>query len=122
MLSSALQSCAMSWLTQQPCLAVLQVVERYQGHQSIAYGADWYKGYQRPSTGIQSEKEQHQLGGCSTSDTQTVLMADRQPPQGQEGGAGRLQLAGTQYDMAATCSFYDRRLHLWKPNFQITLQ
>jgi diphthamide biosynthesis protein 7 len=50
----------------------LKAICSYQGHESITYGADWYRG--------------------------------------QVGDQGKMSM------LAATCSFYDRSLHIWSPS------
>ena len=54
--------------------SVIEVVERYEAHGSIAYGADWCRGPAR----------------------------NRNEPK--------------HLNLVATCSFYDRLLHLWSPS------
>lgn len=79
---------------------LLQVVEQYTGHDSIAYGADWYKGqWPQPPSSRQS-------------DAGTVLLHDEAATNTPQHPAEQQQ---QHRDIVATCSFYDRRLHLWSP-------
>jgi len=64
----------------------LQVVQTYTGHGSISYGADWFRGGALED----SRGEETQSTAASAAST-------------------------TNVNLAATCSFYDRLLHLWSP-------
>lgn len=66
--------------------ASIEVVETYQGHGSIAYGADWWYGNGASRRLTQGDQQQ----------------ADSSPLPRQQG-------------LVATCSFYDKLLHLWTP-------
>lgn len=102
------------------------------GHDSIAYGADWYRGSWPPQAGgcSTSCSTGRSTGACGTSAQQgssheatTTAAADAaadvlaglgltaQQQQQQAGLTGQ----GIR-DIVATCSFYDRRLHLWSPS------
>eukprot|EP00983_Pelagomonas_calceolata_P098290 1158330-Pelagomonas_calceolata.AAC.1 len=66
--------------------AKVQVVQTYTGHGSISYGADWFRGGALED----SRGEETQSTAASAAST-------------------------TNVNLAATCSFYDRLLHLWSP-------
>eukprot|EP00878_Enallax_costatus_P044588 GHUV01053264.1.p1 GENE.GHUV01053264.1~~GHUV01053264.1.p1 ORF type:complete len:156 (+),score=31.42 GHUV01053264.1:67-468(+) len=88
----------------------LEVVEEYKGHESIAYGADWYQG--------SSEKPASQTSrSAAECDVQTKAKSSqfgkRQQQEQQQQGVSRHE------DLIATCSFYDRRLHLWSPHWPL---
>lgn len=70
----------------------IDIVETYSGHQSIAYGADWY----HPPAAAAAAAG----GGAAAG----AAAGAQQEGAGGGGGGGHL---------VATCSFYDRRLHLW---------
>eukprot|EP00879_Flechtneria_rotunda_P013070 GHRR01013650.1.p1 GENE.GHRR01013650.1~~GHRR01013650.1.p1 ORF type:complete len:411 (+),score=102.83 GHRR01013650.1:717-1949(+) len=76
--------------------STVQVTEEYKGHESIAYGADWCR---RPC----SQQAEQQQGFNSA--------AISQPAHGKQ--------QGDNTNIIATCSFYDRRLHLWSPTIPI---
>ncbi|KAG0567871.1 hypothetical protein KC19_7G168300 [Ceratodon purpureus] len=61
----------------------MEVVEKYEGHESLAYGADWYQG-----------------AWCNSE------------PEKPEENAGKNSVRS----LAATCSFYDKALHVWEPS------
>lgn len=58
----------------------MEVVEEYKGHESLAYGADWYQG----------------------------TWCNSEPERPVEKNSVR--------SLAATCSFYDKALHVWEPS------
>jgi len=64
-----------------------EVVERYEAHESLAYGCDWWRG----------------AGGGGGREGGGI---------GSNGGDAR---KGDD-DVVASISFYDRRLHLWSPH------
>lgn len=118
-----------TWMTHATpaASACLQVVEQYTGHASIAYGADWYRGCWPPqadscSTGCSMggggndaqqgsphESTSTAAAGAAAEALAGLVLAAQQQQQ-QAGLAGQ----GSR-DFVATCSFYDRRLHLWSP-------
>jgi len=98
-----------------------QVVEEYKGHDSIAYGADWYKGQW---AGQALSEQQESLTPQSTSlaaaaevEATTEHVAALQLGAGQQQSQQQAKQVSSPgaCDIIATCSFYDRRLHLWSP-------
>lgn len=73
----------------------------YNGHGSISYGADWFRqGFSLDSAA--DEGVEHRSG------QEEELDARREDILSVEMGVG-------EPDFVATCSFYDRLLHLWSP-------
>jgi hypothetical protein len=93
---------------------VRQVVEEYGGHQSIAYGADWFPGTLEQLQAILTEPGSSQAVDSSEGEPHPGQQAAEEQAgheQQQEQKQGQRQHRW----LAATCSFYDRRLHLWSP-------
>jgi len=95
----------------------------YAGHGSIAYGADWFRaGALQDASDLEGGDEAdaaaadtprslcaavdaatlHEAAGCS--EVESSLTGGASSPQSSRG-----------VDLVATCSFYDRLLHLWSP-------
>ena len=75
----------------------IEVVESYMGHQSIAYGAEcWHP------TAVASAAAAAGGGGGDGAAAAGAEGEQQQEAAGPGGG-----------NLVATCSFYDRRLHLW---------
>lgn len=98
----------------------LQVVEEYRGHDSIAYGADWYRGCWPLECGGEatgSSGAEGAPGGRHEQQEDAAAVAESLVRLGLDEAAQqqRQEVAGKQRDIVATCSFYDRRVHLWSP-------
>jgi hypothetical protein len=107
----------------------LQVVEEYKGHDSIAYGADWYKGV-LPTTAAAAaaaatnaacdgsdncDKLQNNQVSLAAAAAAEVAAQQLEGMHLRRDTEAAKQRQAQRLDVVATCSFYDRRLHLWSP-------
>jgi WD40 repeat protein len=117
----------------------IKIVEEYKRHDSLAYGADWFKGdiskIERCWLDVPEiscienrlDQEEHFLDGRDSSkysgqQKDNNIVTDQQIDAGNSfdnGSSGKRIFVERAYEktcsLVATCSFYDKALHIWKP-------
>lgn len=117
----------------------IKIVEEYKRHDSLAYGADWFKGdiskIERCWLDVPEiscienrlDQEEHFLDGRDSSkysgqQKDNNIVTDQQIDAGSSfdnGPSGKRIFVERAHEktcsLVATCSFYDKALHIWKP-------
>ncbi|BBN10762.1 diphthine methyl ester acylhydrolase [Marchantia polymorpha subsp. ruderalis] len=86
----------------------IEVLERYEEHNSLAYGGSWYAGdwEQRESGAVQT-------GANAPHELEAPAQKNALPFVTQSGS--KSELSPGSRCLVATCSFYDKALHIWEP-------